>query len=107
MATEMISQKIKKTCDACGKQVEYELWNATDETMAALTTWYTVVREVVLLTQQGPQFSKKLALACSLECVPITALKLAMPSTGVPGDEDKPEVDLASLQQNNSDPTVN
>jgi len=90
MSQECVSQKIKRTCDACGTEREWELIGPSENTLREMENWYTVIREVVV----GDRFQKLLAQACSLACVPVAAVKLALP----PAPPEAPEIDLASLR---------
>lgn len=93
MSQEVISQKIKKTCEGCGEVHEYELVGPSEKTLKDLQEWYTVVREVF----DGEHFVKLMVQACCLACVPAAAVKLALP----PAPEE-PAIDLASLRQGNN-----
>ena len=91
---KVTSQKIERTCDAgCGVVKTWEFIEMTDETILEMQNWYTVIREIF----DGRQFQKIAVQACSLACVPVAAVKLALPKVA-----DEPEIDLASLR----DPSV-
>ena len=98
MSQETVSQKIKRTCDACGLVKEWELIGMSENTVNEMTAWYTVIREVFDPEARG--FVKLLVQACSLACVPVAAVKLALPPR-----EEEPTIDLASLRANN--PIIN
>lgn len=91
MAQQLTSHKIKRTCDGCGKEQEFELVGASPESIREMTGWYSVVREVF----DGAEFQKLIVQACGLECVPAAAAKLALP----PPTPDDPPIRLADLQQ--------
>ena len=91
MSQEMVSQKLKRTCDACGAVVEWEMVDAGEETIRAMESWYTVIREVFV----DGKFVKIMVQTCSLACVPAGAVKLALPKRAEEPDE---RIDLASLQ---------
>lgn len=103
MTQEVISQKVKKTCEGCGQSFEFELVNSSQETVEALQNWYTVIREILIMTPEGPRFHKLMVQAHALECVPAAAVKLALP----PQFEPEEEVDLASLRQANNKIDIN
>lgn len=96
MSTRIKTQIGEKTCDGCGKVVEVEL--AVNEGSAEfdslselLSKWYKVGRRVYI-PAQGRCMDLQ-AEACSLECVPAAAVKLALP----PAEEDS-TIDLNSLR---------
>lgn len=91
MSQEMISQKIKRTCDACGATKEWELIGMQEETIREMQDWYTVIREVFF----NGQFTKIMVQACSLACTPAAAVKLALPKLQ---EEPADDIDLASLR---------
>jgi hypothetical protein len=91
MAQEISSHKVKRTCDACGKEREFEFIRASKETIEEMTGWYSIVREVF----DGMEFQKMIVQACCLECVPAAAVKLALP----PPTPEDPPINLADLQQ--------
>jgi hypothetical protein len=108
MSQEVISQKIRKTCEGCGSITEFEMINTPDETLTTLQNWYTVIRELLVMTPQGPQYQKAMVQACSPTCVSAATLKLVSIPIQIPppaGSENEPEIDLASLRM--SDPPVN
>lgn len=94
MTQVMTSQKIKRTCDACGAEKEWELVGLTDEIIAEMQNWYTVIREVF----NGERFVKTMVQSCSLACVPAAAVKLALPKV-----QERPEIDLESLRANSGE----
>ena len=97
MSQEMISQKIKRTCDACGKTAEWDLIGLQPETIRELQDWYTVIREVWF----NGRFEKIMVQTCSLECVPAGAIKLALPKVQ---EEPADNIDLAALQASSIQP---
>lgn len=94
MSQECVSQKIKRTCEGCGTQVEWEIVGLTAETAKQMEAWYTVIREVFM----DGQPVKMMVQACSLPCVPVAAVKLAMPPQQ---EEPADNIDLASLRASN------
>jgi len=92
MSKEMVSQRVKQTCDGCGLVKETEMVGVDEQSLVAeIQTWYQVGRKVLRNGQLG-QISVD---ACSLACVPAAAIKLALPS---PQDEPADNIDLASLR---------
>ena len=97
MSAEVISQKVRRTCDACGKAEDFELVGILDDTDAGRearerwSKWYAIIHELYPL--DGP--AQKLGgLACSLECVPAVAVKPLLPET------EESNIDLSQLQVN-------
>lgn len=102
MSEIMSSQKMKRTCDACGVEKEWELVNATEQSILEMQEWYLITRKVILPDEIGrPHFTQVQVNACSLPCVPAAAVKLALPQ-----QEQAPEdnIDLASLRAANYQP---
>ena len=91
MAEIMSSQKMKRTCDACGKEQEWELIGVQEMALLEMQEWYLVTRAVIL----NGNFEKINANACSLPCVPAVAVKLALPGAA---EEPADNIDLASLR---------
>jgi len=91
MSQEMISQKIKRACDACGKTAEWDLIGLQPETIREIQDWYTVIREVWF----DGRWEKIAVQVCSLACVPAGAIKLALPKMQ---EEPADNIDLASLR---------
>jgi hypothetical protein len=100
MSQEIISQKMRRTCQGCELVKEFELVNMTPETSNDMQGWYTVIREV--LDPQEGRFVKMMVQACSLACVPVAAVKLVLPDL-----EPTSDIDLKSLRAGSSDPTIN
>lgn len=94
MSQEMTSQKIKRTCDACGVVVEWEMIGMQDATLTEMQNWYTVIREVWV----EDRFTKIMTQACSLACVPGAAVKLALPKFA---EQPADDIDLKSLRAAN------
>ena len=94
MSEAMVSQKMKRGCDGCGKEVEWELVGATEQAINEMQDWYLITRAIVM----DGRFTKVQANACSLPCVPAAAIKLALPS---PANEPEDNIDLASLRAGN------
>lgn len=88
---ELVSQKVRRVCDACGKESQWELVNAPLETSQQMSEWYDVSR--VFLVEGQPM--KIVKQACSLACVPVAATQLALPP--VP-EEEGHAVDLNALR---------
>ena len=97
MSQEMTSQKIRRTCDACGKTAEWELLGLQEETVKDMQNWYTVIREVWF----DGHWEKIAVQVCSLECVPAGAIKLALPKVQ---EEPADNIDLASLRVSDIQP---
>ena len=95
MSKELVSQRMVMTCEACGATKEWELVGADSnpEILQEMQLWYVVAHKVVSHDGQLVQMTGD---ACSLECVPAVAVKLALPA---PTDE-RP-LDLASLRVSN------
>ncbi len=94
MSQEVTSQKIKRTCDGCGAQVEWEMVGLTEETVKQMEAWYTIIREVFM----NGSFVKMMVQCCGLSCIPVGAVKLALPPQQ---DEPADNIDLASLRAAN------
>lgn len=94
MSTEVVSQRIKKTCDGCDKVVEFELVNPTDDEVTDMTQWFTIVREV--LDSESGRFVKLVVQACSISCVSLAAMKLQSVPSNAPDN-----IDLDSLRARN------
>jgi hypothetical protein len=94
MSQEMISQKIRRTCEGCGVVKEWELIGMGEETIIEMQNWYTIIREVFF----DGKFEKIMVQACSLACTPAAAIKLALPKVA---EEPSDDIDLASLRASN------
>jgi hypothetical protein len=94
MSDQMVSQKVKRTCDGCGAEFEWEFVNITEETLASMQQWYKVTRKL-MVDKQPVEFK---ADACSLACVPAAAVKLALPPQQ---EEPADDIDLGSLRASN------
>jgi hypothetical protein len=97
MSEQMTSQKMKRVCDACQKEQEWELVGATEAALNEMQTWYLIVRKVFL----NGRPSAMQANACSLSCVPAAAVKLALPQLESEAADD---IDLAALRASQYDP---
>ena len=75
MSEIMSSQKMKRTCDACGAEKEWELIGVQEAAIQEMQQWYMITRSVVI----NGQFAKMTSQACSLSCVPAAAVNLALP----------------------------
>ena len=91
MAEIMSSQKMKRTCDACGAEKEWELIGVSEDAIREMQEWYMLTRAVMI----DGRFGKLTSNACSLPCVPGAAMKIAMPPIQ---DEPADDIDLASLR---------
>lgn len=98
MSQQLVSQVIKKTCEGCGQEKKYELVDAGEETIREMQDWYAIVREVWV----GDRFQKIISQACCLACVPLAAVKLALPVTQEPDALDG--INLDSLRAKNIRP---
>lgn len=92
MSQELVSQRIKRTCEGCGGVKEWELVNAPDSAAQEMQQYYTIIREV--FSEAEGRFVKLAVQACSLPCVAVAALKLATPLADEPTDN----IDLGSLR---------
>jgi hypothetical protein len=91
MSQEIVSQKLKRTCDGCGSVVEWEMIGLQEATIIEMQEWYTIIREVFV---EG-RFVKIMVQACSLACTPAAAIKLALPKMR---EEPADNIDLAALR---------
>lgn len=89
----MSSQKMKRVCDACGTEKEWELVGVQEAAILEMQEWYMVTRAVAV----NGQFQKISANACTLACVPAAAVKLALPEQQEPEDN----IDLGALRASN------
>lgn len=96
MSEIVSSQKMQRTCDACGAMKEWELVNVQEEAILEMQNWYLITRAVVM----GGRFEKISANACSLVCLPAAGVKLALPPR-IAEPEPENEIDLASLRAAN------
>jgi hypothetical protein len=92
MSQELVSQKVKRTCEGCGFEETYELFPPTPEVAIALTRWYQTAKRVIF--PNGEQLEMQV-MACSLTCLEPAAAKM-VPPVAEPSSE--PTIDLASLQ---------
>lgn len=93
MSKEIVSQRMKQTCDACGTVKEWELVGADENptVLNEMQEWYIVTRKLFL----NGELTQLTADACCLACTPAAAVKLALP---IQQRESAAEVDLASLR---------
>ena len=89
MTQELISQRIKRTCEGCGQVKEWELVEAPDADIVSMSEWCTAIREI---PHEG-KFIKLVVQACSLACVNKAAEKLY-----VQPEEPADDINLASLR---------
>jgi hypothetical protein len=98
MSEIMSSQKMQRTCDACGAMKEWELIGVQEPSLLEMQEWYLITRAVIV---EG-RFAKVSANACSLACVPAAAVKLALPAQPEPEDDiDLSQLRAANFQQPN------
>lgn len=97
MSEIILSQKMLRTCEACGASKEWELVAAKEADILEMQEWYLVTRAVVI----DRQFTKISANACSLACVPAAAVKLALPMAA---EEPADDIDMESLRAANIQP---
>jgi hypothetical protein len=94
MSEIMSSQKMLRTCDACGTAKEWELIGIQESAVLEMQEWYQIIRPVII----DGKFDKLSANACSLACVPAAAVKIALvPQQEEPADD----IDLAGLRAAN------
>jgi hypothetical protein len=94
MSEIMSSQKMQRTCDACGATKEWELVGVQEPAILDMQEWYLIIRNVVI---EG-RFTKIQVNACSLGCVPAAAVKLALPKQA---EEPADDIDLSQLRAAN------
>lgn len=94
MSEIMSSQKMQRTCDACGAVKEWELIGVQEPALIEMQEWYLITRAVMM----DGRFVKMAANACTLACVPAAAVKLALPPQA---EEPADNIDLASLRASN------
>lgn len=91
MSQEVISQRVKFTCQGCEKSEEFELVPQTVEVLEKMSKYFTLSRNVV---ENGQVYQLKVQ-ACGIACVPAAATKLlVLPSASEPVDD----INLADLQ---------
>jgi hypothetical protein len=94
MSQELLSQKMKRTCDGCGTTYEWDMVGLNAEIIKQLENWYTIIREIFF----DGEFRKMMVQCCSLACTPVAAVKLALPPQQ---EEPADNIDLASLRASN------
>lgn len=99
MSEQVISQKLKRICDGCGKEFVYEMVDTPDEVITEMTQWIVLARQVA--DSKTGRFIGLKGQACSLPCVNLAALKLAQVPSNMPDD-----IDLSGLRMA-TDPTSN
>lgn len=95
MSQKVISQRVQRICDGCGKTQEWEMRDAPDSDVLEMANVFIIVREHFMFDQG--RFVKRTGQACSLDCVPVVAAKVALPPETEGALDD---IDLASLQAN-------
>lgn len=96
MAKLITSQKMEMTCEGCGIKKEWELIGADLQPLVLqeMQEWYMVGHKVV--DPRTGELRNVVGDACGLACVPVVAVKLALPS-----QESESNIDLASLRASN------
>lgn len=94
MSTETVSEIKQKTCDACGKVERFEMVGADREVIAASAKWFRVLH--LTYSAEHDQFLPMIGEACSLDCVPVVAVKI---SALTPESQDK--IDMNALRAAN------
>ncbi len=88
------SQKMTRICDGCGAKKEWEMVGVQEAAVIEMQEWYMITRGMIV---EG-RLAKLTKYACGLSCVPVAAVKLAVP----PQDEEPADdIDLASLRASN------
>lgn len=92
MSKELVSQRMRQVCDACGVVKEWELVGADNDPViiGEMQEWYIVTRKCLI----DGRLTQLAADACSLACTPAAAVKLALP----PQEDTTDKIDLASLR---------
>ena len=95
MSKQVVSQRMKQTCDGCGSSKEWELVGADADPniLAEMQCWFVVARKIV--NDRGEIVALS-ADACSVACVSTIAEKLMK----LPESEPADKIDLASLRIN-------
>ena len=97
MSKQMISQRVKQTCDGCGESKETETVGCSEtEIVTEIQRWYIVGRKVLI----DGVLQQRQVDACSLACVPAAAIKLALPKVDEPTVDN---IDLAALRVGDMD----
>lgn len=99
MSEKVSSHKIDRTCDGCGKHVEFEMVNTPEDMVSEMLQWFVVGRHVI--DPRTDQLVPIMVQACSLPCITPAALKVAQIPANPPDD-----IDLAALQQAQADGDV-
>lgn len=97
MSKEIITQVMKATCEGCGQSKSWDLIgaDANESMLVEMQEWYVVGRKVV---DQRRGLVSISADACCLACVPVAAIKLALPPSD--SEPDEPKIDLSALRVN-------
>jgi hypothetical protein len=85
------SIRIERTCEGCGKKVEFEVINTTPAERAEMEKWHTIIREAWVPEEEG--WTKLMVQACSIPCLELAALKMQL----LP-EEPADSIDLGSLR---------
>jgi hypothetical protein len=90
MSEEIVSQRLKRICDGCGAEKEWEIANPSDSTIMEMHEWYTIVR---VLPIEG-RYAKVAVQACRAACLESAGNKLNSWKFSDPDDN----INLANLQ---------
>ena len=93
------SIRIERTCEGCGKKLEFEAITPTVLEREEMTKWHTVIREEWIPEEGG--WVKLMVQVCGISCLERGALKMA-----VLPEEPADGIDLESLRVK-SNPQVN
>lgn len=93
MSKDLVSQQLKMTCDACGKTKTWEMVGADNNIhiLQEMQEWYTIVHKVV--DYREGKLVQLAGDACSLDCIPVLAVKLQIPS-----EENGGQIDIDALR---------
>lgn len=98
MSKMITSQKMEMTCEGCGEKKEWELVGADNNPgiLQEMQAWFTVARKIV--DPRTGALTQMMGDACGLACVPVVAVKLALPPMP---EEPADDIDLAGLRAGN------
>lgn len=96
MTQIVISQRIQKTCEGCGKVAEFEFIGMNEKTVEEIMEWRVVVREVLI----DGQFQKVMVQACSQKCLVPADSKIVIQRE----EQTVDEIDLESLRARSTPP---
>ena len=92
MAQQMVSQKIEKICDGCGRTETYELVGTSPQQIAELQEWRIIYRELFI---EG-NWTKVVYLACSRACLVPSDEKV---ESAITKPEPSDDIDLSTLRK--------